>query len=241
MVQSVCRARLLIETIAVFLFYRFAAKAVGYLAKLGGIALPDQPLLRHTYLAFLSVLLIVFWLWRSGAGLAQFGLVRPKSWGKTVLLGLGLAVVSIVFNEMVRSVTTPLLVQWTGANPHQDVATFASIRGNLPVLLLTLPSIWLYAAFGEEFIYRGYLLTRFSQLLGGTRLASGLAIAGQAVLFGLAHWYQGPVGMIPIALGALLTGVAVTRWGRILWPAMIAHGLVDTLGFVLLYAGAMHA
>ena len=63
------------------------------------------------------------------------------------------------------------------------------------------------------------------------------AVIGQAVAFGLAHFYQGPVGMFPIAVGAVLYGTASVAWGRNLWPVMIAHGLVDTLGFTMLYLG----
>jgi len=34
-----------------------------------------------------------------------------------------------------------------------------------------------------------------------------------------------------------LYGTASVVWGRNLWPVMVAHGLVDTLGFTMLYLG----
>jgi len=80
-------------------------------------------------------------------------------------------------------------------------------------------------------------MTRLAQTFGESRTAWGLAIAGQALLFAFAHWYQGPVGMVPIGVGAVVTGIACVAWGRNLWPAIIAHGLVDTLGFTMLYLG----
>jgi membrane protease YdiL (CAAX protease family) len=94
-----------------------------------------------------------------------------------------------------------------------------------------------FAAFGEEFLYRGYLLTRLAEIFGGGRVAWGLAIIGQAIAFALAHWYQGPVGMFSIGVGAVIAGIAASAWGRNLWPAIVAHGLMDTIGFTMLYLG----
>lgn len=231
------RAGILVETVAAMLFNRFAPKLAIAGAAAAGLTLPDMPLLHRTYLAFASVLVLIGWLRWRGEGMAQFGLVVPRRWLALIGLGIALALAQIVLDSLVRSVTTPLIVAWTGADPHLDAKTFAAIEGNLDLYLMVLPCVWLFAAFGEEFLYRGYLMTRLSQLLGGGRAAWALAIVGQAVLFALAHWYQGPVGMVPIGIGAVLTGIATLAWGRNLWPAMIAHGLIDTLGFTLLYLG----
>lgn len=231
------RAGILVETVAAMLFNRFAPKLAIAGATAAGLTLPDMPLLHRTYLAFASVLVLIGWLRWRGEGMAQFGLVVPRRWLALIGFGIALALAQIVLDSLVRSVTTPLIVAWTGADPHLDAKTFAAIEGNLDLYLMILPCVWLFAAFGEEFLYRGYLMTRLSQLLGGGRAAWALAIIGQAVLFALAHWYQGPVGMVPIGIGAVLTGIATLAWGRNLWPAMIAHGLTDTLGFTLLYLG----
>lgn len=231
------RAAILVETVTAMLFNRFAPKLAIAGAAAAGLTLPDMPLLHRTYLAFATVLVLIGWLRWRGEGLAVFGLVVPRRWLALIGFGIALALAQIVLDSLVRSVTTPLIVAWTGADPHLDAKTFAAIEGNLDLYLMILPCVWLFAAFGEEFLYRGYLMTRLSQLLGGGRAAWALAIIGQAVLFALAHWYQGPVGMVPIGIGAVLTGIATLAWGRNLWPAMIAHGLTDTLGFTLLYLG----
>ncbi len=233
-VQS-SRAYLALEVALFFAFNFYAAKLAGFAASALGITLPDMPLLRHTYIAFSAILLLILWLRWRGEPLARFGLIRPRL--RDLGWGLALALATLVADSLVRSVTTPLIVAWTGANPHLDAQTFAVLKGDLPLFLGIIPFVWLFAAFGEEFLYRGYLLGRFAQVLGGGRLALALAILGQAVLFGLAHWYQGPVGMVPIGAVAVLTGIATTAWGRNLWPAMVAHGLVDTLGFTMLYLG----
>lgn len=233
-VQS-SRGYLALEVALFVLLHFFAVKLAGLAASALGLTLPDMPLLRHTYITFSTTLLLMLWLRWRGELLARFGLVRPRL--RDLGWGVALALVTIIADSLVSSVTTPLIVAWTGANPHLAAQTFAALRGDLPLFLGILPFVWLFAAFGEEFLYRGYLLTRFSQVLGGGRLALALGIVGQAVLFGFAHWYQGPAGMVPIGVVAVLTGIATTAWGRNLWPAIVAHGLVDTLGFTLLYLG----
>jgi membrane protease YdiL (CAAX protease family) len=195
-----------------------------------------MPLLRHTYVTFAVVLALVGWLKLRGESLATFGLIAPR-WLAYVGFGVLLTVIIIVADNVVRQYSTPLIVALTGANPHLDAETFAAIKGNLALYLMILPCVWAFAAFGEEFFYRGYLLTRLAECMGGTRLAWGLAIVVQAIVFGLAHWYQGPVGMVPIGIGALISGIATTLWGRNLWPAIVSHGLTDTLGFTMLYLG----
>ena len=224
-----------VEVLLVLIGVEYFAKLAVTIATAAGVTLPNMPVLHHTYLAFAFILILMLWLQIRGDAWPSFGLIPFKL--RYLAFGLALAIGGIVLDSVVRSVATPLIVAWTGADPHLDEKAFAEVKGNLPLFLMLLPSIWLFAAFGEEFLYRGYLLTRFTQLLGGGSAAVMLAIVGQAVLFGLGHWYQGPVGMFPIFVGALLTGTVSVAWGRNLWPAMIAHGLVDTLGFTMLYLG----
>jgi len=225
------------EVAVVFLGREFFAPLAIALALSAGIVLPDMPLLRHTYLVFVFVLVLMLWLKLRGETWSTFGLIAPRKWGRYLVFGVLLAVVGIAVDNVVRPITTPLIVAWTGANPHLDEQTFADIKGNLPLYLMVLPCIWLFAAFGEEFLFRGYLLQRLAQIFGGGRAAWALAVVGQAIAFGLAHMYQGPVGVVNIGIGAIVVGAATVVWGRNLWPAMIAHGLVDTLGFTMLYLG----
>ncbi len=224
------------ELAAVFALREFAPAWIVAGALAAGFALPAMPLLRYTYIAFALVLVLVGWLKLRGESLATFGLIAPR-WLVYAGFGILLVAIQIGVDNVVRQYTTPLIVEWTGADPHLDAKTFASIKGNLPLFLMILPCVWAFAAFGEEFLYRGYLMTRLAQLMGGSSLAWSAAVIGQAIAFALAHWYQGPVGMVPIGVGAVISGIATVAWGRNLWPAIVAHGLMDTIGFTMLYTG----
>lgn len=118
-----------------------------------------------------------------------------------------------------------------------DTARYAGIAGNTPMLLGLLAISWTTAAFGEEVLFRGFLQSRLQGLLGARRHAGAVAILAQAVVFGLAHAYQGPSGMLVAGAIGVVFGLIVLRV-RSLWPVIIAHGLIDTVSMLALYAGA---
>lgn len=80
----------------------------------------------------------------------------------------------------------------------------------------------------EEIIFRGYLL---QQLALRTR-SSGLAIIGQAVLFGASHGYQSVKSMTLIMVLGVLYGLLVA-WRKTLVPGMLAHAGLDIAGVIL--------
>jgi len=55
--------------------------------------------------------------------------------------------------------------------------------------------------------------------------------------FGLAHAYQGITGIIDEGLMGFLLGVIYMRTGRNLAVPIIAHGVSDTIDFILIYLG----
>ena len=236
MTGNTMRALNVVEVAALFSLRSFGPAWAVAAALAAGIALPPMPLLRFTYIAFAVVLLLIVWLKLRGEQLATFGLVTPR-WLRTIALGLLLTMVQIIVTNLLDRFVEPYLVAWFGANPNLAQETFAEIKGNLPLYLMIVPVVWLFAAFGEEFLYRGYLMTRLAEIFGGGRMAWAAANFGQAVMFALAHWYQGLTGMVTIGVVAIVTGIATFAWGRNLWPAIIAHGITNTIGFTLLYLG----
>lgn len=199
--------------------------------------LPELPLLRQVYLIVGVVLACCVYLWLRGERPKEFGLDWPKRiW---VLIGRGaLAFLAImVFDILGRPFLDPVVAALTGANPHMAAQHFASAKGNLALLLYLVPMGWLAGALGEEIFYRGIVMTRIAQIFGQTRGAWVAALIIQAIPFALGHGYQGPVGMVAVFVVALIYGAASLVWGRSLWPAIIAHGLQDSFGFLMLYAG----
>lgn len=179
-------------------------------------------------------LLLLGWLslWLRGVGWRGVGLRRPASWGRVALLGL---LTGLVFQCVSLYALEPLVARLTGELP--DVSVFAPLVGSAQFLLLSLAVTWTLAAFGEEMVYRGYLLDRVAGLAGGGRAAWALALVLTSTLFGIVHLYQGASGVIATGLSGLVFGALYLASGRNLWAPIIAHGAYDTLGFTLIFLG----
>ncbi|MGD0527432.1 MAG: CPBP family intramembrane glutamic endopeptidase, partial [Polyangiaceae bacterium] len=83
------------------------------------------------------------------------------------------------------------------------------------------------AAFGEELIFRGYLLQQFSAWTG----SRAVGVILQGVAFGLAHGFYGKIMLAIMVQGCLLGLLAC--WRRSLRPGMLAHGLQDVIGGIV--------
>ena len=99
-------------------------------------------------------------------------------------------------------------------------------------LWFLLPISWGSAAIGEEMLARGFLLYR---LEGMTNTAAAVLL--QAAIFGVAHFYQGLAGILTTFTVGLVLGVVYVKCGRSLLPAIIAHGVIDTIAMTALYFG----
>jgi hypothetical protein len=204
-----------------------------------GLVLPLMPVIQTAYVGFAITVLVMLWLLSRGEVLADFGLIVPTKWLRYIGYGLLVTFADLAWSILAEPAIDGIIVDLTGANPDQAAQALGMVRGNLNLFLFVLPFIWIFGAFGEEFFYRGYLMTRLERLFGGGRIATATAIVLQGVIFGLGHAYQGPVGMVGVALSGMIYGIGARLFGRNLWPAMIAHGLIDMLGFTLLYLGVM--
>ena len=83
----------------------------------------------------------------------------------------------------------------------------------------------LTAGFCEEAVFRGYLQKQFHALTG----SAAVAVLTQAVLFGIAHGYQGIKNVIVITVLGLLYGLLALARGN-LRPGMLAHAWSDVYG-----------
>ncbi len=127
----------------------------------------------------------------------------------------------------------PLLDRLTG-HPA-DLSEFADVRGNASMLLFWLLLSWVLGAFGRgagvPWVYpEPYMVPQRAA-------PQSIAILGSAVLFGVSHVSQGLSGVISNVLGGLVYGILYVLAGWNLWVPILAHGLEDTIGFILTYAG----
>jgi membrane protease YdiL (CAAX protease family) len=159
-----------------------------------------------------------------GERLADIGLTRPKSWMRTLIIGVGLA--AIVFVAIYLS---------EKAGFRRDLSKFKDVQGNLELTLFGVFYAFIGAGFYEEFTFRGFLMQALAMLFGGSRSAWIGACLMQGALFGLAHAYQNPLGIAITGTLGVCMGLLVLASGRNLWLVIIGHGLFDASRFVLFY------
>ncbi len=135
------------------------------------------------------------------------------------------------------TITQPLVVRLLGSPP--DLHQFASIEGDPAKLALYLLFAWTLAAFGEELVWRGYLLNRLLGVFNRTRAPYTLALLAVSGLFGLAHAYQGAPGIVVESVAGLVLGAAYLGCDRNLSVPIAVHGVVDTIDVVLGYLGQL--
>jgi membrane protease YdiL (CAAX protease family) len=164
---------------------------------------------------------------RRGPG--SLGFHRPTHPWRLVGAMAAFAAAWTLFNA---AVLIPVTNHLTGT--RQNVGSFTQLHGNLRLLVVYLAASWVLAAFCEETAFRGYLLTRLTDVLGRGRRHVAVAVLGSSLLFGLLHTEQGPVGVVAAALGGIVFSVLRHRF-RTLWAPVLAHGFDDTLGFTWFY------
>jgi membrane protease YdiL (CAAX protease family) len=160
------------------------------------------------------------------------GLKLFRNWKSTI--GMGIAS-GLLLEGFQLFISQPILVRALGKQP--DLEDFRPLIGNLKLTLIFLALTWTLAAFGEEMVYRGYLMNRIADLLNRTRAAWIISLIAVHVAFGAAHAYQGWTGILDEGLAGLLLGVIYLRNGRNLAVPIIAHGLTDTMDLLLIFLG----
>lgn len=207
----------------------------GFEALLGAVAVIGHNVYRvvPNEAPILVVLAIASMRWREHAwNWAALGFKRPNSWNRLLLIAVSAAALRVLLGDFVVEPITSHF--WP---PIKAPSGVDEIRGHLSVLLMYLPVIWIFAGFGEEIAYRGFLLEKLSYMLGGTRTADVLGVLGSAVLFGFGHYYKGPAGILDSGIAGLILGAAYLISGRNIWTCVLAHGFIDTVGLLAAYLG----
>lgn len=129
-------------------------------------------------------------------------------------------------------------IEFSDETPPGALDRFGSIHGNLPQLMLWIGIAWTTAAFGEEMFFRGFVITRLLNVFKDVRFAKFFAVLLAALFFGYVHfYYQGMRGFFITGAIGIAFGSMFLVFKRSLWPIILLHGAIDTLGFIATYKG----
>jgi len=179
---------------------------------------------------FFALLMISGLLWLRRSSWREFGLRRPRSYTRTFLLAIG-GVVTI--HILIGRILSPLVIDLT--NKPIDISHFDALRGNLTALISGLIIVWTLAAFGEEMVFRGYILNRLASLFKSEKTGWIFGLLLSSILFGIGHFYQGISGIILTGIVGVIYSLAYLADRCNLWLPILIHGLYDTSAFLIIF------
>ncbi|HSN97812.1 MAG TPA: CPBP family intramembrane glutamic endopeptidase [Candidatus Nanopelagicales bacterium] len=126
------------------------------------------------------------------------------------------------------------------------VSSYLAATGQPPEALVAQKSDWMtefsalpgvlivpvavFVGLYEEVLFRGFLQSRLLLVFGRfSRTRAVAVVTMSAVLFAVGHAYQGLIGVLQTLVVGLILGAATLRWGSV-WPAIVAHVTIDTVG-----------
>jgi membrane protease YdiL (CAAX protease family) len=160
------------------------------------------------------------------------GFTIAPNWPMLLFIGL---LVGLGMEALELFVTQPALTKLLGKGP--DLSQLNSLIGNANKLVVALVLFWVLAAFGEELVYRGYLMNRVAGVLGDSNGAWVVSFIFMIILFGFHHFSQGVTGISENMVDGAILGALYLATGRNLLAPIIAHGIQDTVDALLIYSG----
>jgi membrane protease YdiL (CAAX protease family) len=179
-------------------------------------------------LLFYIVVLIT--LWATRWDWKYFSMTRPN-WPKTILKGFLFSIGIFILNDFIIQ---PFIEFYIG---KIDLSEVSGIEANFINYVIYILLGWVLGGFCEEIIYRGYVLKRLALIFGNTNAAWLFAAVTASLVFGFAHNYQGPSGIIATAIIALLFGLIFIFNKNNLMVLVLTHGIYNMIAITLIYLG----
>jgi len=218
---------ILLVFIAAFAFIGLTKSLVG-----------DDPILKQAAVWIANILmLIIVWLGLKlrGKSWKDFGLgFKSITWSegmKVFLLSL-LVFVLAVAGFIVGSIVMANII---GIPESANMSGYDYLKDNIGMLLLTLGGVYIVSSFGEEVVYRAFLISRISELGQETKKAVIIAVVLSSIIFGFIHYEWGPMGIVQTGFMGLAMGICYIKLKRRLWILILAHAYMDTLLMVQMY------
>lgn len=157
----------------------------------------------------------------------ELGLRKPDNLWKT--LGISVIILAAtMLSLMVFNILINLLPFSLGADTSSEsaVSKFGNLKGNWRHFFLIIPLILLESML-EELLDRGFLMNWMEKFFSSTSFATLIAVLLQAAIFGFRHSYDLSERSITVGIIGLIMGIAYVKFGRNLWPLIIAHCVLN--------------
>ena len=198
----------------------------------------DNQLMKMFVIWFANILMLsLVWLgiilrgqkW-SDFGLT-FGSVRFKESIRIFLLSLLVCILGLAGYML----GTLIMANISGMPESADMSVYEYLHNNVFMLIITLAGVYIVSSFGEEVIYRAFLIIRIGELGLGTKYGMIATVLISAGIFGLVHYEWGPTGMVSTGFMGLVMGICYLKFKKKLWILVLSHAYMDTLLLVQVY------
>ena len=220
------------NSIEVFVLFGSAFLLVHYLTPL-----MDTPLGKHLIVWFVNVALMMF-IWISSKTKnehpSDLGLTSHSIKTKTILRTLLKSLLIFISATTAFVLGSIIMSNITGIPEQADMSSYKYLKGSPLLFALTLIGVFIISSFGEEFIYRGYLMKRLKSTITSDKYGNILSVTGSSIIFGLIHFDWGPMGMVQTGLMGMAMSLFYVKY-KTIWPLVLAHAYMDTLLIMQMY------
>jgi hypothetical protein len=189
----------------------------------------ELPFIANGLLWSSATLIVAMWRMRvRSMTWKDLGLRKPESWLRTLLVTLGILAAIPILIILFQQISEMLSISLAADTSAEDaVAKFGDLKDSWGHFFAIIPFILIQSAL-EELLDRGFLITWFEKLFSKTGFAALIAVLLQALIFGFRHSYDISERSITVAIIGLVMGIAYVKFGRNLWPLIIAHCVLNT-------------
>jgi len=160
-----------------------------------------------------------------------FGRIKFKESLRIIMLSLLVCILGLL-GFILGSI---IMANITGMPESADMSIYEYLHNNIFMLILTLCGVYIVSSFGEEVIYRAFLINRITELGLDSKYGKMATVVISAVIFGLVHYEWGPTGIVSTGFMGLVMGIFYMKFKKKLWILVLAHAYMDTILLVQIY------
>ncbi|MBC7850382.1 MAG: CPBP family intramembrane metalloprotease [Chitinophagaceae bacterium] len=179
------------------------------------------------FLFLMAAIIIIVW-WLYSRPFDVLGFTRPSSIGKSIPWWMIALFLFMYLFDMFYSLFEKNEREDTIEKLHDQTPFMPTEIRDLPAYTVMCISAGVF----EEIVFRGYLINFFQYVFASVPAGAAWAVITPAIIFSIAHFYQGPGAVFKILVLSLLFGMIFWHSGS-LYAVILLHFFVDFISGLL--------
>ncbi len=184
--------------------------------------------LGNSFFLFIMALIIIIVWQLYQRPFTELGFISPINAGRSTPWWMIFLFIGLYAMDIIYSITDKTQLTKTKEQLEEQTPFMPTQLKDLPAYIIMCVSAGVF----EEIVFRGYLIGFFKTIFAGIPAAAAWAVLTPALIFSIAHYYQGTRAVFKILVLSLLFGMIFWHSGS-LWGVMIIHFFVDLIGGLL--------